>query len=118
VHFIELGIWKTKVTGGNHPIMTGFYAATDFSVNLDRLVVAPKVGVFASLMVVGVGAELCYYTDFKEGSLRLIPSIGIFTPYFKLTANPHIILSNKKFIDRGHLNITVRIHKLKRSETH
>ena len=43
------------------------------------------------------GAELISYTDFNNWTVRFVPFIGIGGEKFKLTINPHVILSNKNF---------------------
>ena len=117
-HFVELGFWKSSVSMGHHPVCATYYFANDFGLNTDNFTIGPKVGGFLSILILGLGAELCYYTDFVGGSLRLIPSMGILTPLFKLTINPHVIITNKDALplNKGHLNLTIRVFKLKRTE--
>ena len=119
-HFIELGVWKSNVASGHHPIQAAYYFANDFGLNTGDFVMGPKVGGFLSILVFGIGGELCYYTDFNAGSLRLIPSFGFFTPHFKLTINPHLVLTNNEFqdINKGHVNLTVRLFSLKKESHH
>jgi hypothetical protein len=113
-HFVEAGIWRSNVSTGHHPFTVTYYFANDFALNSDKFLIGPKVGGFFSVLIMGLGGELCYYTDFASGSLRFIPSVGLFTPVFKLTVNPHLILSNKNFqnLNKGHINLTVRISKI------
>ncbi len=118
-HFIELGVWRTNASvAGHHPFSATYYFANDFGLNTTDLVIGPKIGGFVSIMIMGLGGEFCYYTDFESGSLRFIPSIGLFTPYFKLTINPHVIITNKDFqnLNNGHANLTIRLYKIKRIE--
>jgi len=118
LHFMELGVWRTNVAEGHHPIVATYYAATDIGLNTRGFVMGPKIGGFVSVMILGLGGELCYYTDFNSGSLRFIPSIGMCTPFFKLTINPHIVITNKDFqnLNKGHANLTIRIFKIKREK--
>ena len=118
-HFFEIGVWRTTASiAGPHPFSATCYFANDFGLNTDNFMVGPKVGGFVSIMIMGLGGEFCYYTDFDSGSLRFIPSMGIFTPYFKLTINPHVIITNKDFehVNNGHVNLTIRLVKIKRTE--
>lgn len=117
-HFIELGVWRTASSAaGYHPFSTTYYFANDFGLRTNDLIIGPKVGGFFSVMIMGLGGEFCYYTDFDTGSLRFIPSIGIFNPYFKLTINPHVIITNTNFqnLNKGHANLTIRFIKIKRT---
>jgi hypothetical protein len=118
-HFLELGVWRTAASiAGHHPFSATYYFANDFGLNTNEITIGPKIGGFVSIMIMGLGGEFCYYTDFNSGSLRFIPSIGIFTPYFKLTINPHVIITNKDFVglNKGHANLTIRVFKIKRTE--
>jgi hypothetical protein len=118
-HFIEIGVWRTTASvAGHHPFSATYYLANDFGLNTNDLIIGPKIGGFVSIMIMGLGGEFCYYTDFDSGSLRFIPSIGIFTPYFKLTINPHVIITNKDFqnLNNGHANLTIRLFKIKRTD--
>lgn len=118
LHFIELGVWRSTVSTGHHPVSATYYFANDFGLNTDQFVIGPKIGGFFSLMMFGLGGEMCYYTDFNSGSLRFIPSFGLFTPYFKLTINPHVPITNKDFehLNKGHANLTIRVFKIKRTD--
>lgn len=117
-HFMELGVWRTIASPGRHPFSATYYFAGDLGLNTSEFTIGPKIGTFVSIMIMGLGGELCYYTDFNSGSLRFIPSIGIFTPCFKLTINPHVIITNKDFnsLNKGHANLTIRVFKIKRTE--
>ena len=116
-HVFELGLWKSHVSFVHHPFMAAYYLANDFGINTGNLVFGPKIGGFVSITVVGIGGELICYTDLDQSSIRFIPSLGFFTPYFKLTLNPHVILTNKDFhnFNRGHVNLTIRFLKIKRT---
>lgn len=118
LHFLELGLWRTHVLDAHHPVSAAAYVANDFGLNTDDFVIGPKIGGFVSFwMFLALGAEVCYYTDFDSGSLRVIPSLGLFSPKLKLTFNPHIIINNKDFqhFGNGHINLTIRVFKLNRT---
>lgn len=117
-HFVELGVWRSNVSTGPHPITVTHYVANDFGLNTNDFVIGPKIGGFVSVMILGLGAELCYYTDFDSGSLKFMPSVGLFTPYFKLSVSPVLTLINKDFqeLNKGQLNLTIRAFKIKRKD--
>lgn len=117
-HFVELGFWRSHVSIGHHAVMTNYYFANDFGLNTNDFMIGPKAGCFVGFFLFGLGVEAVYYTDFNSGSLRFIPSLGIFTPYFKLTINPHIVITNKEFQDlnKGHVNLTIRVFKISRTD--
>src|SRR5690606_15759274 len=76
LHFVELGLWRSNVMKGHHPLTITYYFANDIGLNTNDFVIGPKIGGFFSLMVLGIGGEFVYYTDFDSGSLRFIPSMG------------------------------------------
>ena len=117
LHFLEVAIWKTAGSvAGHHPVSFTYYGGTDIGLNTDRFTIGPKVGGFVSIMVTGLGAEFCYYTDFNSGSLRFIPYIGLCSPYFKLTFNPHVVITNKDFqgLNNGHVNLAIRVGAIRK----
>ncbi|AHM60906.1 hypothetical protein D770_13260 [Flammeovirgaceae bacterium 311] len=115
-HFLELGIWRTTMARAYHPVTTGYYFSNEFGLNTNSFVYGPKIGGFIAVLVLGGGCEFVYYTNFEEGSLRFVPYMGLCTHLFKLTINPHIIITNKDFegLNRGHLNLSIRFASLKK----
>lgn len=117
LHFAELAVWRTAGSvAGHHPVSFTYYGGSDIGLNTDRFTIGPKVGGFISIMITGLGAEFCYYTDFNSGSWRFIPYIGACTPYFKLTFNPHVVITNKDFqgLNSGHVNLTIRVAAIRK----
>jgi hypothetical protein len=117
-HFAEVGVWRSYSIQGHHPFFASMYFANDIGLNTNRFVIGPKVGAFFCIMVIGLGTEFIYYTDFEKASLRWIPSVGLFTPYFKLTMNPHVVFMNSDFynFNKGHINLTVKAFRLRQKE--
>ncbi|MXV14816.1 hypothetical protein [Hufsiella ginkgonis] len=89
---------------------------TDIGLNTRKFLAGPRAGVLAGFMGICLGADLDYYTDFEQGTLRLVPIIGIGSNRIRLSINPHVRLTNRYFepIDRGHINLTVRLLTLRR----
>lgn len=119
LHFAELAVWRTAGSvAGHHPVSFTYYGGSEIGLNTERFTIAPKVGGFVSVMIMGLGAELAYYTDFDSGSLRFIPYIGATCRYFKLTVNPHVVVSNKEFmgLNAGSVSLVVRLAAIRRVE--
>lgn len=119
VHYLEAGVWRTHASFGHHPVFATYYAASDFSLNADKFTIAPKIGGFVGIMVLGTGLELIYYTSFDEGALRLHwQMFGYFTPYFKLAVGILAPLTSKEFKTANLMmvNLTVRAFKIKRTD--
>ena len=114
-HLIETRFQKQKF-GGRHPAFTTLSAGIDIGLNTNDFVIGPRVGGIIGFGGFFIGTDLAYYTDLKNGTLRLIPSLGFGYHQFRLSINPHIRLINKDFepIDRGHVNLTIKAFKLKR----
>jgi hypothetical protein len=115
LHFLEVGLWRSNIFSGRHPFSATYYVANDFGLNTQNFAIGPKIGAFASILVLGLGAELCYYTDFKSGAAwRFIPSFGLFTPYFKASVNLTLILNNSDNSAITNFSVAMRVFRLKR----
>ncbi len=93
--YLELGIarnycfeWAYGIKAAN-----GYYFSTEVRPG-DNLIVAPKVGVWASCFF-AAEAEAIYYTNFNDGSLCLRPGVGIGWSNFKLLYGYNIPITNK-----------------------
>ena len=119
-HFIEIGVWRTKFFVTRHWGGFGCYAMSEFGLNTKKFVMGPKIGGFLAYGPIILGTDFSMYTDFSEGSLRWIPYFGIGTNRFKLTINPHVVLSNKDFLESrlpsGHLNLSCALINLHRKK--
>ncbi len=108
-HLVEFGIIKSTYTNYHHPVNSSFYFSNELGLNTEDLVWGPKVGAYIGFWMFAVGAEIVYYTNFQEGSLRIAPYFGLGFHHFKLTFNPHIKLNNQDFLpNTGNINITIR----------
>lgn len=122
LYFLELSIWRTKYFGGRHgAFISTYYFANEVGLNTNKFTICPKIGgIFtqAVLLIFSIGAEVGYYTDFNTGSLRFMPSVGIHTHIFKLTAQPHVILTNKNFenVNQLHVNLSIPIYTIDKEE--
>jgi len=119
-HFLEIGIWRTKFFVTRHWGGFGYYATSEVGLNTKKFVLGPKIGGFLAYGPIIVGNDFSVYTDFSEGSLRWIPYFGVGTNRFKLTINPHVVLSNKNFLESrfpyGHLNLSYTLINLHRQK--
>lgn len=121
LYFLELSIWRTKFFGVRHgAFISTYYFANEVGLNTNKFTICPKAGVVSTFMffMLGIGAEVGYYTDFNSGSLRFMPSLGIHTHIFKLTAHPHIILTNKNFenVNQYHVNLSIPIYSIDKED--
>lgn len=116
-HLLELRFWKSQY-GGGHYAIGSWYLSSEFGLNTDYFLMGLKAGVFVGYGAFILGTEMTYYTNFDQGTLRLVPFFGIGGHIFTLTFNPQIRLINKNFqpINQGQLNLTIRLFKLKLKE--
>jgi hypothetical protein len=93
--YLELGVARNYCFEGVYgmKIANGYYFSTEVRPG-DNLIVAPKVGVWASALF-AVGAEAIYYTNFDDGSLCLRPAVGFGWSDFKLMYGYNIPITNK-----------------------
>lgn len=93
--YLELGVARNNRIEGPYgiPLMNGYYFSAEVRPG-DNLIVAPKVGVWASCFL-AVGAEAIYYTNFTDGSLCLRPAVGFGWSDFKLMYGYNIPITNK-----------------------
>lgn len=96
---------------GHHPAAWSMFSSVEasFGNQGNRTIIAPKVGGWIGGGIAGMalGANLLYYTDFDEGSLRFRPEIGMGFGRWKVTYGYNIPLTNGDFrsVNRGCLNI-------------
>ncbi|WP_205958035.1 hypothetical protein [Flavivirga algicola] len=115
-HLLDIGINKASY-GGLHGGGFQYGIGTEIGLNTEKFIIGPKIGGVMNLMGIAIGTELVTYTDFDNWTLRFVPFIGIGGEKGRLTINPHIILTNKKFrpINEGLLNFTYNLN-LKRKK--
>lgn len=114
IHLAELGVVRGTY-GGRHPFATAAHASVQFGLHGDKPVLVPRVGAWAA-MILGIGVELAYYTDFDEGSLVLSPGIGLFAYPLNVALKPNIYLVGGDFrpAGGGTVSLTYRLVTLKR----
>lgn len=99
-HYLDLCFAQHEYAiSGHHPFSWAMYAGSEIRIDAPRLI-APKIGAWLGGGM-AIGCNLLYYTDFKEGSLRLRPEMGIALPVFKLMYGVNIPLTNKKMESVG-----------------
>jgi hypothetical protein len=97
-HLLEIGLWRSRFYFHRHWGGFACHAASEVGLGTQKLLVAPKIGGFLAVGPLILGNDFALYTDFSESSLRWIPYFGIGANRFKLTINPHVVLSNKDFL--------------------
>ncbi|MCC5936174.1 MAG: hypothetical protein JJU34_02725 [Lunatimonas sp.] len=108
-HLLEFGLIKSTYNNYHHPISSSIYFSNEFGLNTKNFIWGPKAGAYVGFWMFTFGAETIYYSDFHQGSLRLVPYLGIGGHLFKLTINPHLKLINKDFLpNTGNFNLTIR----------
>ena len=109
-HLLDLGINKTRY-GGRHGGGFQYGIGTEIALNTENFIIGPKVNGIIYFQGLAFGAEIITYTNFDNYSLRLVPFIGIGGEKFKLTINPHVILTNRDFrpVDDGLVSLTVNL---------
>ena len=114
-HLIEARYQK-QTFGGRHASLFTLSAGSDLGINTSDLLIGPRIGALFGYGVLFIGIDLAYYTDFEQGTLRLIPSIGMGYQQFRISINPHVRITNSNFepIDRGHANLTIKLFRFKR----
>lgn len=113
-HLLEIKFDKLQFDG-YHGHSSNWYLGAEVGLNTDKFLVAPKVGGALSYGPIALGGEVVCYTNFSTSTLRLIPFMGLEFHRLRLSLNPHVSLTNKdfEFLNKGHLNITYRLIKLK-----
>jgi len=114
LHMAEIGLVKgTRDT--RHPNSMSAWGSVAFGMR-HRPILMPRVGAQIGIMAVSVGLEIAYLTDFEQGSLVFVPSIGFGGYPLRLAVEPHARLVNTEFrpIDGGSFSITYRIITLRR----
>jgi len=116
-HMLESRIQKQRY-GGRHPGFTNLSAGLIVGINTDKFLISPVIGGQFGFSLFFLGLDATYFTDFEDGSFRLIPNIGFGYHQFRISINPHIRLGNRDYepIDRGHFNLTIRLFTLKKEK--
>ena len=109
-HLLDIGL-NRSFYGGRHGGGYQYGIGTEIGLNTQNFTIGPKLNGTLYYQFIAFGTELITYTDFENWTLRLAPFIGIGGEKFKLTINPHVILTNKNFqpIDKGLLSLTVNL---------
>ncbi|WP_299623593.1 hypothetical protein [uncultured Tenacibaculum sp.] len=107
-HLLDLGVNKS-VYGGRHGGGYQYGIGTEIGLNTNDFIIGPKISGTLYYQFLAFGAELISYTNFDNWTVRFVPFIGIGGEKFKLTINPHVILSNKNFkpVNSAILNFSI-----------
>lgn len=107
VHFVEVGILKTRYIMAIHPVASILYFSNELAID-KHFIWGPKLGGFVAAAGFLLGAEVICYTDFQSSSLRLAPLFGFGFYQFKLYGSPHILLSEGSFaMNQGNVGLTI-----------
>jgi len=114
-HFLEIGISRSLYS---EPVLTNlnYHFINELKIYPDDFIIGPKIGGYFAFTIFTAGLDLLLYTNFKNSSLRLVPSIGVGTHRFKLSINPHVVLSNSDLLNvenGGSFSFTISIFPLK-----
>jgi hypothetical protein len=111
----EAGVARHKIF--IHPLSLASmstYLAAEAMIRDDNFVFGPKVGYEFTVGVIGVAADMTYYTDTHKGSLVFTPKGGLsIFGFVNLYYGRNISLSNDYFnyISKNRFSITFHINK-------
>lgn len=114
--FAEAGIAiKDNGVNDSHPFTRILSLLNEISF-IDQMVVGPKLGIWLSGGF-GMGLNIIYYSNFKQGTLRFRPEIGLGFDLFRMFYGYNLALTNREanFINKHNfgLNILINLKKLK-----
>jgi hypothetical protein len=96
-HFAEIGFHRTTVSSGYHGPMTFTYGGSVLAALDKSNIVGFRAGVWTSYFL-EIGLSATYYTDFKQGNLKITPEIGFGAAGLKLAVGYNIpTFRNKDF---------------------
>jgi hypothetical protein len=97
--YIELGVARSLHVYTRHAITSaGLYAAEEMYFGSRKNIYGTKVGAYAHILLVDVGAAAVYYTDFKRGNLKFRPELGMGFPNVRFVFGFNIgTIDNKAF---------------------
>ena len=97
LHILELGIKRTFQISPIEPFCKSIYFSNEILFTDNKLMIGPKIGAYISAMLITLGIESIYYTDFMGQSVRLSLYIGLGGNRARLTVNFPINLYKKDF---------------------
>jgi hypothetical protein len=114
-HVLELGLKGAHFVKFIQTASINYYAANEFVFG-ESFSLGPKVGAYAGFSFFVIGTDLTFYTNFADGSLRLMPYGGIGNQSFRLVFSPHISLINDEFqqVNPFHIALVIRIFRFNR----
>lgn len=110
-HYGELGLAVNQYGRlGYHPAAWACFISTEIKID-NKLLVGPKIGAWVGggMSGLAVGANLIYYTDFEQSSLRIRPEIGLGFGRWKVVYGYNIPLTNKDFDGVNNSNIGIAL---------
>jgi len=116
-HIFEIGIWRSKYVIGHKALFRTIYGGNDFILIDSKLFFGPKIGGYIGFFLFVVGAELIYYSNFKQSSLMFAPYYGFGGHPIQLTLKPLIKLTDHDFdffTGAINLGLTIQIASLKK----
>ena len=113
--FVEAGIQYHKIY--IHPLSlasAGPYLTVDAMIKDDELIVGPKIGYEITAGLLGMAADVTYYSDFDEDSFVFTPKAGVSVLGFaNLFYGYNLVLSDHSFksIDKNRFSLTFNLNK-------
>lgn len=114
-HLLDTRIQKQKY-GGIHPNFVNISTGWLTGINTNKFLVAPLIGGQIGYGGIFLGVDIAYFTSFKEGTLRIIPMLGIGFSQFRMSLNLHAPVTNTDYepVDMANINISFRLLQLKK----
>lgn len=115
VAFVEVGVQWHKIYV--HPLSlasAGPYLTIDGLIKDDEPIIGPKIGYEITAGLIGLAADVTYYTDFEKESLMFTPRAGLSLMGFaNLFYGYNIPLSDEQFgiISRNRFSLVFNINK-------
>ena len=117
--FAEVGIANyIEKTTGYHPFSATYFVSTELNAFTEnKCVIGPKVGAWASggAGAISIGANVIYYTDFHNFTLKFRPEIGVGIRRARIVYGYNLSLINKNFEGISNhvigINYLIRVHK-------
>jgi hypothetical protein len=112
-HYGEIGFaYNAFGNTGPEPVGWCYFASAEVRIG-NKLLAGPKIGAWFGGGAAGLalGVNLIYYTDFRDGSLRVRPEVGFGVDIWKVVYGYNIPLTHSDFegVNRSTIGIALLI---------
>lgn len=113
--YVEVGVAWHKIYV--HPLSLASaspYLTVDLIINDDFVIAGPKLGYEFTAGLLGIAADVTYYTDFSEYSLMATPKIGLsLLGFASIMYGYNVPLSDQEFksISRNRVSLTFNLNR-------